>query len=174
MKAVISNFYIYKTHFLTKTLPVILIFFTSCSYYYRNNVKIHSNDNEISRTEVVKRANSLLGSKYKYGGTSFKEGFDCSGFTRYVYKKVNIILPHSSKAQSKLGKKINIKDVKSGDLVFFKHRGKINHVGIVEFSSNKHLIVIHSTTSEGVKKDDIMNSEYWKKRLTFARDVISK
>ncbi|HEB62125.1 MAG TPA: NlpC/P60 family protein, partial [Bacteroidetes bacterium] len=59
------------------------------------------------------------------------------------------------------------------DLVFFKHKRKINHVGIVVSNSKGHLIIIHSTTSEGVKKDDILNSKYWEKRLTFATDVIS-
>ncbi len=173
MKAVISNFSIFKTPFFLKTLPVILIFLTSCKIFYKNNANFYSNTDDILRKEIISTSNSLIGSKYRYGGISPSKGFDCSGFTYYVFKKNNITLPHSSREQSKIGKKIKIENAKEGDLVFFKHKRKINHVGIVVSNSKGHLIIIHSTTSEGVKKDDILNSKYWKKRLTFATDVIS-
>jgi len=176
MKAVISNFSIYKTLVLTKTLPVIfifLIFFTSCKIFYDNSGKISQQNDDILRTQIISTANNLIGSKYRYGGINPQQGFDCSGFTYYVFKKHKIILPHSSSAQSKKGKKIKLKNAKPGDLVFFKRRGKINHVGIVISNSRGHLYVIHSTTSKGVKKDDILNSKYWKKKLTFATDIIS-
>ncbi len=173
MKAVISNFSIFKTPFLLKTLPVILIFFTSCQIFHENKLLFHSGEDDILRKEIVDISNSLIGSKYRYGGISPSKGFDCSGFTYYVFRKKNIKLPHSSYKQSKVGKKIKNKNAKAGDLVFFKKRGKINHVGIVISNSNGHLFIIHSTSSAGVKKDDILNSKYWKKRLTFAVDVIS-
>jgi len=174
MKAVISNFSIFKTPFFIKTLPVILIILTSCKNFYNNNNNKINTREDILRKEIVSTSRSLIGSKYRYGGIDPSKGFDCSGFTYYVFKKNNIKLPHSSSAQSKKGKKIKPENAKPGDLVFFKHRGRINHVGIIVSNSDKHLIVIHSTTSEGVKKDDILNSEYWEKRLTFATDIISQ
>jgi len=115
----------------------------------------------------------LLGAKYRYGGKSPKEGFDCSGFTKYIYGKYGFNLPRTSQGQSVIGKKIKIKNSKPGDLIFFKNHGKINHVGIVIKNNGNSLIVIHSTTSKGVKKDDVLSSKYWKKRITFAKDIIT-
>lgn len=177
MKAVISNFSTNKTAVLSKTLPVIiffLIFCTSCKIFYTENAK-NSIQNEYKlRKELVELSEQYIGTKYKYGGISPKTGFDCSGFTKYIFNQKNIILPHSSQAQSKLGKKIKLKNVKQGDLIFFKNRRKIDHVGIVVSNTKNHLIIIHSTTSAGVKKDDIYTSKYWKKKITFANDVISQ
>ena len=174
MKVEISNFSVYKTLKLWKTLPVLLIFFTSC----KTNRHIHHNVNTYSgskvRTQIVRKAKSLIGTKYKYGGSNPREGFDCSGLTYYIYKLHNINLPRTSKSQSHKGKKISIKNAKAGDLIFFKNKNKINHVGIIINNSKGHLYVIHSTSSSGVKKDDVINNKYWKKRITFVRDIITQ
>ncbi len=177
MKAVISNFSASKTHIFYKTLPALLLFaiFFSCSTSkrYENIPFSDRNLRKNDRNEIVKTALKLLGSKYRYGGNNPREGFDCSGFTSYVYGKYGYRLPRTSSAQSKTGKKIKIKNAKPGDLIFFKNRRKINHVGIVVSNKNNSLIIIHSTTSKGVKKDDVLNSIYWKKRITFAKDIIT-
>ena len=183
MKVVISNFSMIKTHSFYKTLPVILliILFFSCST--SNSSKNHNNkevlvqEKDISkdniRERIINNSKYLLGAKYRYGGKNPKSGFDCSGFVYYIYKNEGIYLPGSSKSQSKIGKLIDLKKCKPGDLVYFKNKGKINHVGIVVKNTKKQLFVIHSTSSSGVKKDDIWSSNYWKKRVTFARDVIA-
>jgi len=173
MKAVISNFSVIKTHKSLKTLLgflVIMLFFSCSANKPTNN---YSGSKNI-REEIVKSAKYLNGKRYKYGGISPRTGFDCSGLTYYIYKKNKIILPRTSLEQSKTGKKIKIKNVKPGDLIFFKNKRKINHVGIVIENKGNQIFVIHSTTSKGVKKDDVLNNKYWKKRITFARDVISR
>jgi len=164
----------YKTQKILKTLPVLLIFFTSCKTNSPFSTKNTAFDNAKLRKEVVAFANSLTGVKYKYGGDNPSKGFDCSGYTYYVFKKFNIYLPRSSRAQAKRGKKIALKKAKPGDLIFFKNKNRINHVGIITGNNNGHLYVIHSTSSAGVKKDDVINNKYWKKRITFVRDIISR
>ena len=88
------------------------------------------------QTTPCERAKSQMGTDYRYGGGSPKRGFDCSGFTRWTFKKVTS-LPHSSMRQYKLGghkgyRRIDKrKKLKRGDLVFFKTTSaKVGHVGM--------------------------------------------
>ncbi len=76
---------------------------------------------------VVKSAMSYLGVPYVWGGAS-PSGFDCSGLVQYVYAKVGITLPHSSRMQYGCGKPVSRGELEIGDLVFYYH--PIQHVGI--------------------------------------------
>ena len=123
--------------------------------------------------QLVSYAKKHLGAKYKYGGTTPK-GFDCSGFTSFIYEKINIQLPRSSSSQASKGKKVKIQEVKPGDLVFFEGtgQGKITHVAMTVSNTSKGLVVIHSTTSSGVREDNISRSAYWQPKLLFAKRLI--
>ena len=80
-----------------------------------------------SAQSVISIAKQYLGVPYKWGGSS-PSGFDCSGFTSYVYKKVGISLPRTSSSQQNFGTKVSLSNVQPGDLVF---QGKpAYHVGI--------------------------------------------
>lgn len=94
--------------------------------------------------KILKEAEIFLGVKYLLGGKSGK-GIDCSGLTQMVYKNsFNIILPKHSWDQEKMGRKINLKNIKSGDLIFLiKKSNKHKHVGIVE--KNKSVNLIHAS-----------------------------
>jgi cell wall-associated NlpC family hydrolase len=76
---------------------------------------------------VVSYARHFLGVRYVYGGTSPRSGFDCSGFTRYVYEHFGIDLPHYSGAQFDMGRRVSRGGLRPGDLVFFNGLG---HVGL--------------------------------------------
>jgi NlpC/P60 family len=78
-------------------------------------------------TRVVQIALKQRGVPYRWGGTSPQTGFDCSGFTRWVYAHVGINLPHSSYAQFTMGRRISLGQLKPGDLLFFYGLG---HVGM--------------------------------------------
>ncbi len=161
---------------LNLLLGVTIFFvFSSCTATKRHNYRKKTvSKSEKLRSFVVNEAHSLIGAPYKYGGTSPQKGFDCSGLVEYVYGKKGIKISGSSRSQSQKGKNIKLKSVKPGDLVFFKNKGKINHVAIVAKNTGKSIYVIHSTSSKGVKKDDILAVDYWKKRIGFARRVLPK
>ncbi len=86
----------------------------------------------VSGSEIVAYAKKYLGYKYVYGGSS-PSGFDCSGFTSYVYKHFGYSLSRSSSAQGSNGKAVSKSDLKEGDIICFARSSgskKIGHVGI--------------------------------------------
>jgi cell wall-associated NlpC family hydrolase len=82
------------------------------------------------QARVLKEAAKLKGTPYRYGGTTTR-GFDCSGYTGYVYKKAGKKLPRTSRQQYSATKHLSRASAKPGDLVFFKSGGgTVYHVGI--------------------------------------------
>jgi cell wall-associated NlpC family hydrolase len=79
------------------------------------------------QAKVVRFARHYLGIRYEYGGTSPRSGFDCSGFTRFVYAHFGITLPHYSGAQFGMGRRVSRDGLRPGDLLFFDGLG---HVGM--------------------------------------------
>jgi cell wall-associated NlpC family hydrolase len=75
----------------------------------------------------VAYARDFLGVHYRWGGTSPRTGFDCSGFVRFVYGHFGVMLPHSSFADLWRGSHVARRHLRPGDLVFFAGGG---HVGI--------------------------------------------
>ncbi|MBU6340283.1 MAG: C40 family peptidase [Bacteroidetes bacterium] len=126
------------------------------------------------RRDIIGYAKNYIGSPYKYAGGSPKTGFDCSGFTSYVMQEFGIVLSPASVEQAKQGKMVTLEALKSGDLLFFKDGSRIQHVGLVVEHTSKGIVCIHSTTSRGVIVENVSESSYWKPRIAFARDVISK
>ncbi len=76
---------------------------------------------------VTSIARRYLGVRYSYGGETPRAGFDCSGFTRFVYERVGIELPHNAASQYSLGRAVGRSHLRPGDLVFFRGLG---HVGL--------------------------------------------
>ena len=121
-------------------------------------------------TAVVEYAKQYLGYKYVSGGASPSTGFDCSGFTTYVYKHFGISLYRTSGDQIKNGVAVEKSDLQPGDLVLFNNDGntRIGHVGIYVGNGN----FIHaSNPKEGVKITSLSTS-YYQKRYVGARRVI--
>ncbi len=127
----------------------------------------------LTRQTLIQEAKKLTGSKYKYGGTSPK-GFDCSGFTSYVYNKAGMDIPRSSSAQAGKGTKITQGAAQPGDLLFFRFKKKdnISHVAMVLSNDKDGMQIIHSTTSKGVMIEDISTSKYWQEKLLFGRRYV--
>jgi len=122
-------------------------------------------------SNLVDSAMNFLGVRYKLGGNTAETGFDCSGFTRYVFENsLGRVLPHRADEQANAPElaKVDKKDLKPGDLVFFDTmRRTFSHVGIY-LGDGKF---IHSPrTGESVRIEDI-NISYWAKHFTGARRV---
>jgi cell wall-associated NlpC family hydrolase len=129
------------------------------------------NDRQQKINTVVSTAQSLLGTPYVWGGESLQEGgFDCSGFTQYVYKKVGITLNRISSDQAKQGTTVSRGNLQPGDLVFYSFEGtsNINHVGIY-IGGNK---MIHSPKAGDVVKTTDISTSYWESRFVTAKRVI--
>lgn len=82
---------------------------------------------------IIDLAKSCLGVRYVYGGESMR-GFDCSGFTSYIYKELfNITLPRTAQYQAKFGKSVSLSNIQVGDIICFdwsSPRGVCDHVGL--------------------------------------------
>ena len=124
-------------------------------------------DVDTSASDVVKVAYAYRGTRYRYGGTS-RGGFDCSGFTRHVYEKNGVRLPHSSRAQAGVGAPVSRGQLKEGDLVFFHTtRRGISHVGIYAGGGK----FIHASShGRGVRVDSLSDG-YYNRRFVRARRV---
>ncbi len=136
----------------------------------RTSQKVTTSNEKSKRDKLVGKAESLIGSRYHYGGNSPKEGFDCSGFTCFVMRSEAIDLPRTSADQSRTGKRKRLSMARKGDLVFFGHGNRVTHVGIVAIHTQGRLEVIHSTSSRGVVRDDILGSDYWRSRVLWVVD----
>ncbi|MFM6945546.1 MAG: C40 family peptidase [Flavobacteriales bacterium] len=114
--------------------------------------------------QLLNTATQLAGVPYKAAGTD-PSGFDCSGFTSYVYAKQGIILPRRAVEQYNFAQKITAEEAQYGDLVFFSNGGEINHVGILISEKGAPKQMIHASSSVGISIADIETSAYWKDRV---------
>lgn len=122
-----------------------------------------------SASGMVVSAMNFLGVRYRRGGTNAEEGFDCSGFTRYVFEhSLGLILPRRADEQAAAPGLVKIKrdDLQPGDLVFFNTlRRTFSHVGIY-IGEDKF---IHAPRSGSNVRVEDMSTKYWAKRFTGAR-----
>lgn len=140
-----------------------------------NNTHSKESKEDIQRDKIVNFAKKQLGIKYTYGGNTPKTGFDCSGFTKYVYSHFGYNVPRRSVDYAKTGKKISVKDCKKGDILLFtgsnKHKRVTGHVAIVVSNKNGTVKFIHASSSRGIVISDL-NVSYFKERILGARRII--
>lgn len=132
-------------------------------------------DGKVSRSisDILKDAEKYIGTPYKFGGNT-SSGFDCSGFTVKVFGENDFSLPRRSSDQAEAGKKIDIKEVQPGDLLFFATAGgsRVSHVGIVhDIGTDGEVKFIHASTSKGVIISSL-NEKYWNKAYLHAQRVL--
>lgn len=120
------------------------------------------------KTTIPSAINEVLGTPYKWGGTTTKS-FDCSGFIQYIFKQIGVQLPRTTKLQAKEGEKVAKKDLRAGDLVFFNTDGTgISHAGIVLDDG----LLGHASASKGVRISEL-SEDYYMERYVTARRVLS-
>ena len=123
---------------------------------------------QVSRSDssaLVQNARSLVGVPYVFGGTS-RSGFDCSGYTQYVFKGSGISMPRTASEQFSVGSSVNRAQLQSGDLVFFStYAPGASHVGIYIGGGS----FVHASNS-GVRTSSLSES-YYASRYLGARRV---
>jgi hypothetical protein len=117
------------------------------------------------RELLVETAKKHIGVPYLWAGNDPK-GFDCSGFTSYVYKASNKELPRRAKDQFEKSEKLKDKNVQKGDLIFFDNGSGISHVGMIVSNKGEPLVMIHASSSQGIVITEIEKSAYWQKRIS--------
>lgn len=118
--------------------------------------------------QVCRVATSELGTPYQWGGTTPEDGFDCSGFSQYVYQQEGISIPRTANEQFHALSPAH--HLQKGDLVFFRTHGQaVSHVGIYVGDGN----FIHSPRTGQDIREDNLEEPYWKERYAGARRVLS-
>ncbi|MDR1046005.1 MAG: C40 family peptidase [Candidatus Adiutrix sp.] len=110
---------------------------------------------------VLKTAFSQVGVPYRYGGHKPETGFDCSGFTRWVFGRHGVNLARSSGDQLAHGSSVARKDLRPGDLVFFGRRKRIAHVGIYTGGGKYIHSPSHGKQIQESNLDDRARGEYY-------------
>lgn len=118
-------------------------------------------------TQLESAVEDVVGTPYLWGGTT-PDGFDCSGFLRYIFEQFNIDLPRTSKMQAEVGDKVAKSELRPGDLVFFNTDGKgISHAGVYLGDE----LFAHSSSKKGVRISRL-DEAYYKNRYVTARRVV--
>lgn len=129
--------------------------------------------NSLSKADqIINTALTYSGTRYKYGGTS-KKGMDCSGLLYVAFGEHDISLPRVSYHMAEKGKRVKVKNVAKGDLLFFKvgRKGKrINHVGMV-VDTGDEIKFIHASSSRGVIVSSLREG-YWSSAFVKANRVL--
>lgn len=150
-------------------VPVWLVLSTSCTQGTLNRSAMEVLGNVVlaggpsgtttpaspSATRVIGTAEEYIGVPYKWGGNTPESGFDCSGYTRYVFARQGVQLPRTSREQARAGQNVTARRsaLRQGDLMMFAepHRA-ISHVAIYAGDGR----IIHSSSSGGgVRYDDL-------------------
>ncbi|BCG59513.1 C40 family peptidase [Paenibacillus sp. URB8-2] len=124
-------------------------------------------------SKIVSLGKHFLGRPYKFGAsTSTTRNFDCSSFTKYIFKKYGVNLPRTSVAQSKVGRAVSKANLRVGDLVFFSSGARANgrnvtHVAVYAGGGK----ILHTYGSPGVTISNL-NSGNWKRTYLKARRVL--
>ncbi|WP_223472135.1 MULTISPECIES: C40 family peptidase [unclassified Pseudomonas] len=123
-------------------------------------------------SNVLSRAVNVLGTPYRWGGSSPSKGFDCSGLVKYAFNDATFDLPRTSNAMAAgHGEKVERKDLKPGDLIFFKLKSRrVNHVAI--YLGNDRFI--HAPRRGKSVSIDTLNKPYWDTHYVVAKRVLPK
>jgi len=115
------------------------------------------------RKLFIKVATGFLGAPYRFGGSTVR-GIDCSSYVRKMYELFDITLPRTAREQSTVGVTIEKEELEEGDLVFFRTRRPIGHVGI--YIGNNEFV--HASRTGKVVRIDSLDRPYFQKRFRCA------
>jgi cell wall-associated NlpC family hydrolase len=167
-----------KTTHLCNNVRKILFIVAFCLIFIGCRKSSSSSSSSIEKYDtdaLVFKAKKHIGTKYKLGGSEPKTGFDCSGFTRYMFDKFGVDLPQLAAQQADFGKSVLISEAKKGDLIFFKGgdaKSKVvGHVGVIITNKGEQPIkFIHASSSKGIMVSGL-DEKYFRERFVRIRRV---
>lgn len=152
-----------------------ILYLGNLVYVSSDYISVASRDTELASrggnsrnaSALVTYSTQFIGTPYVSGGSS-PAGFDCSGFTSYVYSAYGVSLPRTAAGQAGVGIEVSKGELAPGDLVFFNTYGGISHVGIYVGDDS----FIHATVPGDTVKVSSMSSAYYNSRFVCARRVL--
>jgi cell wall-associated NlpC family hydrolase len=128
--------------------------------------------------QIVAYASTLLGIPYKVAGKD-EQGFDCSGFVAYVFKKYKVILPSATKALIFEGREVALAEAEPGDIIFFTgtdpNSRDVGHAGIIVSHTSDSTQFIHSSSARSsacVKYTVLETSPGYQRRFLKVKRVL--
>ena len=115
---------------------------------------------------AAERAGTLTGIRYRFGGTSPREGFDCSGLIHFSYREAaGVKLPRDTGSLRKASLRIDRHELRPGDLIFFRLRGPHGHVGIYAGEGR----FIHAPSRGKKVRYESLDAPFWQKKYAESR-----
>lgn len=124
-----------------------------------------------SGNAVVEYAKQFIGYPYVVGGKTPESGFDCSGFTRYVFLNFEYTLGTTAANQTNVGTEVSRDELQPGDLILFynEEKTKIGHTGVYIEEGN----FVHAANPDrGVVTDNMNSNSYYNERFVTARRIV--
>ena len=120
---------------------------------------------------VASTARHMIGAPYQYGGRS-PSGFDCSGLVFYVYGEAGVTVPRTAREQLRASHSLALEEAAPGDLLFFKEKNKVSHVGIY---LGGHRFVHAPSTGKAVVTGTLEDDYYQRRLIWIGRvDAVSR
>lgn len=169
-----------NTNSATITSPVNSVWLNPLVWYNPMDDSLRSvalQEKTYLRNQIQNFAFRFLGRPYRSSGKKPATGFDCSGFTGFIFRNFGMKLKASSVAQATEGRLVAVKEATVGDLAFFGRKGRkgrvwVNHAAIVISKPGQPLAIIHSASNKGIVVTKVSESRYWKNSLLFVRNVL--
>ncbi len=136
-----------------------------------NETLFSETEKSTNSVQVAEYAKQFLGKSYVLGGKTPETGFDCSGFTKYVFSNFGYSLGSTAASQNNLGEEVSKDNLQPGDLILFYDEGKnkIGHTGIYVGEGN----FVHAANAKrGVVTDNINTNSYYNTRFVTARRIV--
>lgn len=159
----------HKRHLLLILITVSGLWLGACSSSPERVAKDTRQSSEVKTYEqgstkgenIARMAQSMLGKRYRYGGSTPQQGFDCSGLVYFTHTQVGDYVPRTSRDQLQAAKTVTLDELEPGDLLFYRINGKPSHVGI--YIGNKQFV--HAPSSGKTVSVTTMDNPYFKPRL---------
>lgn len=133
-----------------------------------------ADESDVARTglrdpaSVIETALALRGAPYAWGGAT-PRGFDCSGFTHYVYAQHGVSIPRVAVRQYRVGDAVSRRELQPGDLVFFSTIAPgPSHVGLAIGDGR----FVHAPSERGEVRVENLSARYWQRRYLGARRIV--